>query len=187
MSNGVKDLRTLPLFELIGAPLVAMVQAEILAARATVDYIEKVGFVPGADPSQPGSLRMAAFRYTKLDESRQPAEFTAQVPVLSLVPIPGIQIKTAKVSFAARITDAYTEAAATSQTSGGTRSSWLQPALTQYRGGLAPIARASSGKNEVKGTYELDIQVELEQMPLAPGLEKILSMMDQAIGDAKSR
>jgi Protein of unknown function (DUF2589) len=187
MSNGVKDLRALPLFEIIGAPLVAMVQAEILAARATVDYIEKVGFVPGADPSQPGSLRVAEFRYTKLDENRQPAEFTARVPVLSLVPIPGVQIKTARVAFAARITDAYTEGAANSQTSGGTRSTWLQPALTQYRGGLAPVARDSTGTSAVKGTYELSIEVELEQMPLAPGLEKILNMMDQAIADAKSQ
>ena len=39
-------VRALPLAELIGAPLAAIVRADALAARATLEYVEQVGFVP---------------------------------------------------------------------------------------------------------------------------------------------
>src|SRR5439155_11165165 len=103
MANGVKDIRSLLLFEIIGAPLVAIVQAQIQAARATVEFIEKVGFITEGEHKASeldiGSLRMAEFRYSKLDENGKTAEFVAKIPVLSLVPIPGIQVKNAKISF----------------------------------------------------------------------------------------
>ena len=44
MADGIKDLRSLPLFEIIGAPLMAVVQADVQATRATVDFIQTVGF-----------------------------------------------------------------------------------------------------------------------------------------------
>ena len=73
MSNGVKELRSLPLFEIIGAPLIAIVQAQAQAARATVEFIEKVGFVEeeaSADAEvKVGALRMAEFNYVKPDEN----------------------------------------------------------------------------------------------------------------------
>ena len=191
MSYGVKDLRSLPLFEIIGAPLIALVQAQTQAARATVEFIEKVGFdrkdsQEGPSELNVGTLRMAEFRYTKMDENREPAEFVARVPVLSLVPIPGIQMKNAKISFTAKITDVYEEEAKTTQSTQVVKKpTWLKEALTQFRGSLAPETKTTKENLAVRGNYELNIEVELEQLPIAAGIEKILSMMDQAITDEK--
>ncbi len=191
MSYGVKDLRSLPLFEIIGAPLIALVQAQTQAARATVEFIEKVGFdrkdsQEGSSELNVGTLRMAEFRYTKMDENREPAEFVARVPVLSLVPIPGIQMKNAKISFTAKITDVYEEEAKTTQSTQVVKKpTWLKEALTQFRGSLAPEAKTTKENLAVRGNYELNIEVELEQLPIAAGIEKILNMMDQAITDEK--
>lgn len=186
MASRVKDLRSLPLHDLIGAPLVAVVQAQAQAAKATVDFIERVGFEAGETRSSErdaGALRMAEFRYSKLDEAGRPAEFVARVPVLSLVPIPAIQVRSAKIAFAARITDAVAERAETSQTRQrlAERPSWLEPALTQLRGGLATVSGGAAGRAE--GRYELTVELELEQAPVAAGLEKLLQIMDLAIGD----
>jgi hypothetical protein len=193
MSNGVKELRSLPLFEIIGAPLIAIVQAQAQAARATVEFIEQVGFVKeeeGTDAEpKVGALRMAEFSYTKLDENREPARFAAQVPVLSLVPIPGIQVRQAKISFTAKITDAVTESAASAQSrraAPAAQPAWLRPSLTNFRGSLAPAARPSDNQAQARGNFEMNIEVELEQMPIAPGLEKILNLMDQAINESKT-
>jgi hypothetical protein len=193
MSNGVKELRSLPLFEIIGAPLIAIVQAQAQAARATVEFIEQVGFVQeeeGTDAeTKVGALRMAEFSYTKLDENREPARFAARVPVLSLVPIPGIQVRQAKISFTAKITDAVTESAASAQSrraSPSAQPAWLRPSLTNFRGSLAPASRPSDNQAQARGNFEMNIEVELEQMPIAPGLEKILTMMDQAINESKT-
>jgi len=188
MAEIVKDLRALPLQELIGAPLVALVQAQALAARATVDFVEQVGFIPGSDAGDPASLRMAEFHYEKNDATGTPATFAARVPVLSLVPVPGIQIKNARIAFTAKISDAFTEPAGrgSSSKTGGATPGYLQPVLTHFRGSLAPERKPGAGQGDARGSCELIIEVNIEQMPLAPGMEKILQMMDQSIQDAVS-
>lgn len=194
MSDGVKDLRSLPLHEIIGAPLIAIVQAQAQAARVTVEFIEKVGFIPrsgegAATELGGGTLRQAEFRYTKPDETGRPAEFVVRVPVLSLVPIPGIQVKNARIAFTAKITDVFSENAESAQSprAAPSRPTWLRPTLTQFRGSLAPAQKTTEGNGVARGNFELSIEVELEQMPIAPGLEKILNMMDQAISEEKAR
>ena len=186
MASRVKDLRSLPLHDLIGAPLVAVVQAQAQAAKATVDFVERVGFEAAEKPASErdvGSLRMAEFRYSKLDETGRMAEFVARVPVLSLVPIPAIQVRSARIAFAARITDAVAERAETAHARPrlAERPTWLEPALTQLRGGLATVTGGASGR--VEGRYELTVEIELEQAPVAAGLEKLLQVMDVAIAD----
>lgn len=191
MANGVKDFRSLPLFEIIGAPLVAVVQAEAQATRATVEYIQQIGFLPrepkDGEQQEFGNLRMAQFRYVKPDENGNPSEFLAQVPILSLVPIPGIRVKSAKLAFTAKISDAFSETAASTTRAAAAaapQALWLKPAITQFRGSLAPSS--GTGSDKARGSYELKIQIELEQMPIAPGLEKLLQTMDQAISDDKN-
>jgi hypothetical protein len=193
MSNGVKELRSLPLFEIIGAPMIAIVQAQAQAARATIEFIEKVGFNQEEQTGEPGlkvgELRMAEFSYTKLDENREPAAFVARVPVLSLVSIPGIQVKNAKISFTAKITDAVAEPTASTQSprsAAPAQPAWLRPSLTSFRGSLAPAPRPADKEAPARGNFEMNIEVELEQMPIAPGLEKILNLMDQAISESKT-
>jgi hypothetical protein len=188
----VKDIRSLPLGEIIGAPLAAVVQAQTQAARATVEFIEKVGFIADekrASELDIGKLRMAEFRYQKANENGVAADFTARVPVLSLVPIPGIQVKSARISFVAKINDAVSEKSDNAQQQrrakgGETTASWLRPNLTSLRGSLAPAAQTNPKSGQaVRGSGELKVEIELEQMPLAPGLEKLLNLMEQAIGD----
>ncbi len=191
MASAIKELRSLPLFELIGAPMVAIVQAQTQAARATVEFIEQVGFNPPDENAATseldvGDLRMAEFRYRKADEQGNQNDFVARVPVLSLVPIPGIQVKNAKVAFTAKITDVVSEAAKTTQSKrAGSQPAYLKPALTNLRGTLAAGAKANGEKNAGRGNFEINIEIELEQMPLAPGMEKILNLLDQAINDQK--
>jgi hypothetical protein len=191
MSNGVKDLRSLPLFEIIGAPMIAIIQAQTQAARATVEFIEKVGFAHEAGKQASseldmGSLRMAEFRFTKSDEKGAEAQFIARIPILSLVAIPGVQVKDAKISFVAKITDVFEEDSASAQSHPSNRPSWLKPSLTNFRGSLAPAAKRADS-SEARGDFELKIDIELEQMPIASGLEKILNMMDLAIRDKQEK
>ena len=194
----IKELRSLPLHEIIGAPLAAIVQAQAQAARATVEFIEKVGFIAGEKRDTEldiGALRMAEFRYKKADETGAAAEFTARVPVLSLVPIPGIQVKTARISFVAKITDAVSEKSDNAQQQrralAGEKTetaSWLKPVLTTLRGSLAPAAQTNAKSGQaIRGSGELKIEIELEQMPFAPGLEKLLNLMEQAINEEQNK
>ena len=190
MANGVQDLKSLPLSDIIGAPVGAIVQAEAQAAKVAIEFIEKVGFQkdPGAPPDggalDVGSLRMVEFGYTKPDENGDPADFVARIPLLALFPIPGIRVKLAKIAFAAKITDVFTESS-TEQSSGDAQSSALVgESPVQFRGS---VVSSSSSADTTTSSYDLNISLELEQTPVSPGIAKLLNMLDLAISDSKKQ
>lgn len=189
MANGVQDLKSLPLSDIIGAPVSAIVQAEANAARTAIEFIEKVGFQkdpsapPGSGALDVGQLRMVEFGYTKLDENGDPAEFTARIPLLALFPIPGIRVSLAKVAFTAKITDAFTET--TEESADGTvdgGSGLFEGSQVQFRGA---VVSNTSTTNTTNASYDLNIQLELEQSPVSPGMAKLLNMLDVAINESK--
>lgn len=205
MSNGVQDLRSLPLSDIIGAPVGAIVQAEAQAARTTLEFIEQVGFEKnpdapaGASALDMGHLRMVEFTYQKPDAHGALSDFTVRVPLLALVPIPGVRIKTAKVSFTAKITDVYTETTETQETedtsSGGkialpaadpaTPPATSKPAIFQQpalklRGGFSSNSKST---DTTTGSYDLSVSLDIEHVGNSPGLEKLFNVLDAAIAD----
>lgn len=198
MANGVQDLKSLPLQDILGAPISALVQAEAQASRTALDFIEQVGFVrppdapPDAGALDVGTLRMVEFGYSKLDANGNPAQFVARIPLLALFPIPGLRVKLATLSFTAKITDVFTET--TSQTvsgetggesTGGTGTgpdSFLTRPQVGFRGS---IVSASGTQGTTTSSYDLNIKVELEQTPVSPGMAKLQSMLDLAIEDSQ--
>jgi hypothetical protein len=189
MANGVQDLKSLPLSDIIGAPVSAIVQAEAQAAQTAITFIEKVGFQKdpdapaGASALDAGQLRMVEFGYTKLDETGNPAEYTARIPLLALFPIPGIRVSLAKIAFTAKITDVFTET--TSDEASGEASDeggGLFSPQVQFRGSLVS---AASSSGTTTSSYDLNIALELEQTPVSPGMAKLLNMLDLAISESK--
>jgi hypothetical protein len=198
MASSIQSLRSLPLHELIGAPLRAMIEADAQAARATVEFVETVGFV--ADPSteseessvaEAGRLRMAEFRYKKIDEDNEISEFVASVPILSLLPVPALQIREGKVSFSANITDITRETSSSTAPQGAPMAapqaklgSLVQASKLQL---ITKPAKVSGKKDqEEKGTFHLEVEVTITQADIPAGLERIFDMMDQAITERKS-
>lgn len=189
----VRSIRSLQLFELLSAPLVAMIQADAMTARAALEFIQTAGFlppaagetVPEAEPA--GRLRMAEFRYKKLDENNELSEFVASVPVLSLVPIPSLQIKDAKVALSAKITDVV-EPTKTEAAPAATR---IRPTVSLVEARplqvmAKPVSSSGAKGQEIRGSYDLDIQISLGQADIASGMEKIFGLMDRAIQDTKA-
>ncbi|HEU4403869.1 MAG TPA: DUF2589 domain-containing protein [Polyangiaceae bacterium] len=189
MANGVQDLKSLPLSDIIGAPVGAVVQAEAHAARIAIEFIEKVGFQKNPDappeggPLDAGTLRMVEFGYTKADENGDPAEFVARIPLLALFPIPGIRVKLAKIAFAAKITDVFTESTSDEGEGEGGGGLFGEPAV-QFRGS---VVTTSSSTETTTSSYDLNIALELEQTPVSPGMAKLLNMLDVAISESKKQ
>ena len=171
MADELARVRSLPLGDLLGGAMVAVVQADALAARATLDFVQEVGFVPSTDPETTGSLRMAAFRYQKRDEDGQVAEFVTEVPLLSLVTIPSLQVKEAKFSVVAKIDEIR-------RTGGGGK-----PAMTELV--ARPAATSGSRTEEVRSSHHLQVEVTMAQADVTVGLERVFQLMDEAIRDRK--
>jgi Protein of unknown function (DUF2589) len=196
----VVSVRALELHELLGSTMVAVVQADALAAKATLEYVETVGFVAPAgedgdaadETTAGGRLRMASFRYRKRDETNEVTDFVAEVPVLSLVPIPALQVKDATFSFAIKIdaitkaTDGPAPAAAPAVQPGPTPRlvEWLQPTRTKLI--ARPAAASGARTEEIRSAHHMEVKVTMAQADVPVGLERIFDLMDQAIQDRKA-
>jgi hypothetical protein len=107
----MSDRSARSLYELIGAPLMALVDAESQAAKATANFIKEMGFSvthpdnEGSAPEDFGDLKMVTFRYQKRGADGKPLSFKVEVPLLSLLPIPALQIRDAEMEFLAKIID----------------------------------------------------------------------------------
>lgn len=107
----------LSLYQLLGAPLYALIQAETYAANATAEFIERVGFEPqvrqeGSEPAPQedmGKLRTISFQQERRTPDGQGVSYKVEVPLLSILPIPALQIKEAELEFFVKIVDMVTQ------------------------------------------------------------------------------
>lgn len=222
----IESISSLPFGMLIGAPLSAAIEAQAQAAKATIDFILTVGFLPptlpvGAtqaqlanpDPvditkadSQPvtaggftpdavtnaGQTRMVTFSYaTKTVDPTDPTKTidsnaTITVPLLSVVPIPFLQIDEMTIDFVAKITEVITANSKASSAS-------VKAASTQASGGWGPISAGLKGsissthtstserssKYQTELTMTIHVRASSESMP--KGMGKVLDMLASLI------
>jgi hypothetical protein len=181
MANTIQGIRSLPLSDLLGTTLAAIVKADAEAAKATLEFIEAVGFVQDDGDEKVSRLRMAEFQYEKLDQNDEVSKFVVSVPLLSLLPIPSIHVQEAKLAFSAKITEIAKEAKAPSEPQVSKR---LPTA--RYHLYAKPTASSGARDQEVRGTFHVEIEVSLAQADMPLGLERLFDMMDQAIRDEKA-
>ena len=178
MTN-VTDITSIPLYQILGAPLLAIVQAEIQAAQTTTQFIEQVGFYTEeeaealGDGHHYGDLRTVTFSYTKTGVGGQETTFKVSVPIISIVPIPAIQVKEATVDFAVEINDAV-ELESNTQLSVSPASNQddsIESRLVMFKAGLA----SSDSKTAMK------VSMTIEQADTAVGMQALYRVMEQGI------
>jgi hypothetical protein len=118
MANGndEKSLSGLPMGALIGGPLVAAAQAQVMLARSTMEFINTVGFYPDGAGTGSGEPRYVDFKFERPVQEWQEAQSAdpdgqtasveppteiveIQVPLLALVQVPNLQIDTLDIEF----------------------------------------------------------------------------------------
>ena len=188
----------LTLSETLSALLTSVIDAQAQAARSTVEFIQDVGTVDGTlDSTTAASLRQVKFRFRKFDEDFENKEFELEVPLLSMVEIPLITVKSAEFSFNYRITQtSKPDDADTGSSGSGTGSTpgavAISPALANAAfAKLAAKPAVITGKFEKKNPEKttsqvvggLDVKIVLEQAPPPVGIERILDMLELAASE----
>lgn len=82
---------------LLGAPLTACVDAQAQAASATADYIERMGFFYDEDKGKYKPINIY-FRYKSQEGDKK-----ITLPLISVVPVPYLQIKDVDLRFTANL------------------------------------------------------------------------------------
>lgn len=195
MSRAVRELRQIPFGYLIGAPLKAAIEAQALAAKSTIEFIEKVGFIPPdadqdmmfideASDADAGEVRNVTFSYKKIDENEEETEVELTVPILSIVPIPYIRLDEITIDFTAKLNDTIKNTTKTGfkldNTVSGKFKSWWSPISLEFRTSMSyETARATSAKYTRDYTMKINVKAVQDEMPA--GLSRVLDLLEQTI------
>ncbi|MFN0200532.1 MAG: DUF2589 domain-containing protein [Bacteroidia bacterium] len=163
----------LPFGEILAGPMLALIQADTIAAQASAEFIENVGFVNGQAGDNFGAMRMITFTYQKQAIGEAPQTVTIQVPLLSLIPIPLLQVKDAQIDFGVEISDTQSSGLARSQlrTVGG---DLLY--LDGNRTAMSAILR-----EQTDSRIQLKMKVTFAQADVPSGLARLFQVIDQSI------
>lgn len=216
--------RVLDLAHFIGAPLVAVVEADAMAAETFRQFLERVAFEPadtpdtdadraaedwreaevkrlmGASGRRLGRLRYVSFTYDHMENSRRVTS-VVKVPLLSLLPLPALQVKEATFDWTLDIVSARrSEAAAPALRADGPAAATAALAGAPAGGGLAAwrdqprllaaiapggaaagrgggVGRRSAAESRVEG--HMRVQVTMQSADLPAGLATLLTVMDR--------
>jgi len=205
------DPEALHLYQLIGAPLLAVIQAEAQAAQVSAEFITRVGFEgpPAATPegsrpdgqsspsvastaAQPevaflqnggdiGRLRVAEFRIDRYARDGTPVPYMARVPVLSLYPIPLMQVKHAEFDFDIRVLsrvpleDVHEDKRIPPQSS----EDYLDRDRVELKGFLASSRGGAGGQAATDASIKIRVRMEQSDMPA--GLIHLMKVMDESV------
>lgn len=210
MPNPGQELSSIDFESMIGAPLVAVINAQAQAAMATVNFIKEVGFKKlsteedaGGDTSTEEPIYVT-FKYPKELSPYQPAilaDATAtppvpatpavkavyetqelQVPILTILPIPFIRIDLTTIDFNAKITSVEYR-----KTNTRLKVDASLEAKAGWLWGSAKLKvstsyqRTTQQGNSVNRTYSLAIHVKAVQDEMPSGMEKMLGILEGAI------
>ncbi len=189
MARQISEAKSLPLHQIIGAPLIAIVQGQAQAAQSTAEFIERVGFIDASsqadgasgtgDKYHFGDMRMASFHVQKPDKDGVPQIFKVEVPILSLIPIPAIQVKHAEIEFYVKITDTVSTTPETSVgTSESNPSDWLGKDRLEFRAAMGRMS-SSTADQQTKIDLQMRIKMEVEQADVTAGMAHLFRLMDQ--------
>ncbi len=181
MTEIVSTLKAVPFEDIIANPLSAIILGESQAARATADFIREVGFdPPDKDNFDPdfGAIRMVYFKMQRTDSDGEPQTVTIQVPLLSLVPIPAIQVKEAVIDFSVSIHDTQT-IKGQEVSSGGNQ--FLAKRKVKLFGAVSRRKRKATKDTETITETDMNVKVTLQQADFTIGVMRLFDLLEQNI------
>lgn len=191
------QFKGLPMSDLIGAPLTAACDLQIKLANATADFIRIVGFMPPeAGDGKPtiGDIRIASFKFDRpvkpvTADDNDPVKMetvSLDVPLLSILNIPALTIKTVDITFdmevkASESSKASTDTSASLEAEG--KLGWgLFSAKINVKGSVASH-KENTRSSDQSAKYHVAVHASDTGMP--EGMARVMDILAQAIQPTK--
>lgn len=182
------QFKGLPMESLIGGPLKAACDSNVLMAQATSKFITDVGFIPQEGPNGeivPGAPRMVDFSFERpgVDKAGDPTIelVKVKVPILAIVPIPNLQVNTVDVVFDMEVKNS---------TSSVEKQNVEMGLEAEAKLGYGPFSLSvkitgsvSSSKENTRSSdssAKYHVQVNAQNFGTPEGLARVLDLMNQA-------
>jgi hypothetical protein len=170
-------LKSLPLEMMFLAPLQAAIQAQVASARATAEYMKSIGF---DDKGQVITVR-SGYNQVLTDQQGNPTKTVQRVvdaPLLGLIPIPALCIKTVDVSFELTVETSETqssETAVSGSASGKVGWGFFSASFSASMSSKSSNVR----KTDTRARYEVKIHAEQQDPP--EGFSRIIDTLMNAM------
>ena len=172
--------QVMELQQLIAGPLIATIEADSLSAQKYLDYLMKVAF-ESYNPAtgETGELRMLTFSYSEQDVNGSRKQ-TVHIPILTLVPLPLLQIQEADFDFDIKILDAlsHTQEEKFSHEEGKGVREPIEGNNLKLRVSLAPKQGEQSATSNVQQSLSanMKVKVKMRQADMPAGLSNLLHL-----------
>ena len=182
--NVANQFKGLPMTDLIGGPLKAACEANLLMAQATSNFINDVGFNKDSD-GKITDPRMVDFSYERPGTNKQGEPIVdlvkIKVPILAIVPIPNLQVNNVDITF-----DMEVKSSTSSTEKDSKEVSGSVTASAGWGWGKAEVSISGSVSSSKENTRSSDtsakyhVEVNAANFGLPEGLARVLDMMNQA-------
>ncbi len=163
----VAGSQVMELRDMISGPLMATIDADSIATRRYLQHLMEFAFdQPGAADGTAGELRKVSFVYDSVDVGGSRKQ-RVSIPLLSLVPLPLLQVSRADFDFDIRIVDAVPREPENNLNLLGVESD--APPDVALR-----VAMADGTSNSLDSNMK--VHVEMRQADMPGGLSKFLNM-----------
>ena len=201
MGYAINQITALPFGNIIGAPMKAAIEAQSIAAKATVDFIQTVGFKPKDPDSDPffpedggdadvGDVRYVTFKYDVKDAEGNVTNATLTVPILTIVPIPFLRIDEMTIDFMANISeeqrftrknDSTTNFATSVNVKAGARWWWASVSVDYKASYSARHSSSVEANSRYKTEMTMNVHVRAVQDELPAGMSRVLNILESII------
>lgn len=179
-------LKSLPLEMMFLAPLQAAIQAQVASARATAEYMKAIGF---DDKGEVITVR-SGYNQVLTDEQGNFSKTVKRVvdaPLLGLIPIPALCIKTVDVNFELTVETSETkssEFAASGSAAGKVGWGFFSASFSASMSSKSSSVR----KTDTRARYEVKIHAEQQDPPegFSRIIETLMNAMMQPIDAEKA-
>ncbi len=185
-----RENNSMYLYQLVGAPIMSMIHAESQAMQASMDFIQKLGFEEtdgNKDSNNFGKLREITFRYSKMDGAGERVDVQVSVPLLSLIPIPMLQIKEADMEMYIKVVDIElntnpksTKSPTDLNEEDGSKLGFLNSNQIQIKTALGRDPSANKSGSSTS-EFHMKLKVKMEQAQFPDGIQKLLNLMSSSL------
>ncbi len=196
MADGLVSMSSqfqgLPMGDLIGGPLTAACNAQIMLAKATSDFINTVGFDP-VEEGKKGAVptaRMVDFQFTRPEEivdkngdvQVTPTEYDLKVPLLAIVPVPTLQIDEVDVTFDMQVkssTSSVSQEDSKASLSGKGSAGWGPFKVSVTVSGSVSSHKENTRASDNSAKYH--VEVHAAQLGTPEGLSRVFDILNEVI------
>jgi len=180
-----EQFQGLPMKDLIGAPLSAATDAQVQLAKATADYISTVGLLDdGSGNKVARTVEFTATQPVQADDgSVTEQDFKMVAPMLAIVPMPALAVKTVNITFEMSVktsTSSSKESSKSGSMSASASGGWGPFSLKAEIKGS--IASSSKSQRSTDQSARYTVTVIAEQQPVPEGLSKLTDTLCQLVG-----